>query len=115
MKVIELLNKIANGEEVPKIIRFWEREYILDEEYNCYLHQCGGNDFIDLLDNNNDDLKCFLNDEVQVEFNSYKKRNNNKILPIDIDEIYGKDFIECKYVIVSKIKEIIDILNEVEK
>lgn len=66
MKVIELLNKIANGEKVPKVIYFWEKEYIYDEEYNCYMHQTGANEFINLLDNDNDDSYCFLNDEVQL-------------------------------------------------
>lgn len=66
MKVIELLNKIANGEKVPKVIYFWEREYIYDEEYNCYMHQTGANEFINLLDNDTDDSYCFLNDEVQL-------------------------------------------------
>ena len=66
MKVIELLNKIANGEKVPKVIYFWEREYIYDEDYNCYMHQTGANEFINLLDNDNDDSYCFLNDEVQL-------------------------------------------------
>ena len=66
MRVIDLLNKIANGEEVPKKLCFWEREYIYDKEYNCYLCQVADNEFIDLLDNNNDDLQSFLNDEVEI-------------------------------------------------
>ena len=40
MKVIDLLNKIANGEEVPKKIKHhWEYEYKFDELRNeyCYM------------------------------------------------------------------------------
>jgi len=66
MKIIDLLNKIANGEKVPKVIYFWEREYIYDEEYNCYMHQTGANEFINLLDNDTDDSYYFLNDEVEI-------------------------------------------------
>lgn len=84
MKIIDLLNKIAKGEEVPKIIKFWEREYILDEEYNCYLHQTGGNEFIDLLDNNNDDLQCFLNDEVEI---IEEDKEENEIPNINLDNM----------------------------
>ena len=32
MKVIDLLNKIANGEEVPKKIKFENEVYVLDHE-----------------------------------------------------------------------------------
>lgn len=74
MRVIDLLNKIANGKEVPKKLCFWEREYIYDKEYNCYLHQVAGNEFIDLLDNNNDDLQSFLNDEVEILDNEEKEK-----------------------------------------
>ena len=79
MKVIELLNKIANGEDIPNVIMFWDREYILDKEYSCYLNQIDGNTFIDLMDNNNDNFQCFLNDEVYpVETNWYRKNSEYK-------------------------------------
>ena len=33
MKVIDLLNKIANEENIPDAVMFWDREYILDKEF----------------------------------------------------------------------------------
>lgn len=43
MKVIDLLNKIANGEEVPKKIKYDEKIYYLDDgnyrAYNKYGYQ----------------------------------------------------------------------------
>ena len=42
MKIIDLLNKIAKGEKLPKKIKYEEREYILNSEevegknYICY-------------------------------------------------------------------------------
>ena len=75
MKIIELLNKIANEEEIPDAVMFWDREYILDKEYNCYLYQTGGNQFIDLMDNNNDNFTCFLNDEVYPLANNWYIKN----------------------------------------
>jgi hypothetical protein len=63
MKVIDLLNKIANGEELPKKIKFNEAIYNFNELYDDYEGLYGG-DW--LLKNHNDNLKCFLNDEVEI-------------------------------------------------
>lgn len=64
MKVIDLLNKIANGEEVPKKIK-----------YNDLIYVAKGNGIEDFVDYCNDeDEWCFnhyvryenLNDEVEI-------------------------------------------------
>lgn len=39
MKVIDLLNKIENGEEVPKKIKFENVIYEYDEEHKDYIHE----------------------------------------------------------------------------
>lgn len=109
MKVIELLNKIAKGEKVPKVIYFWEREYIYDEEYNCYMHQTGANEFINLLDNDNDDSYCFLNDEVQLsKFGDVEVLENNPIYKIG--RIYSDQYLENScYEALTKAELVLDI------
>ena len=62
MKVIDLLNKIARGEEPPKKILYQEEEYVwnyIDKTYYCCDH-----DRTDLL--NDYIIKDILNDEVEI-------------------------------------------------
>ena len=57
MKIIDLLNKIANGEEVPEKIKFDNKEY---ENEPCYmLYEATG-------DRSELQFKKFLNDEVEI-------------------------------------------------
>ena len=62
MKVIDLLNKIAKGEEVPKEIMFDTDRYYLNNN-NHYVRDCG--DFIQRLDIEYNLVGC-LNDEVEI-------------------------------------------------
>ena len=62
MKIIDLLNKIANGEEVPRYIRFDTEMYSLNPN-NHYVRECG--DFIQRLDIEYNLVGC-LNDEVEI-------------------------------------------------
>ena len=41
MKIIELLNKIANGEEVPKKIKWRNKKYILRSDLEWYILENG--------------------------------------------------------------------------
>ena len=61
MKVIELLNKIANGEEVPKKIKYEKQVYELTEnkiDWYCYDYK------INFL--GNEITLCNLNDEIEI-------------------------------------------------
>lgn len=59
MKVIDLLNKIANGEEVPKKIKHWKEEYERDESgFIKYESKTERNLCLDLV-------QC-LNDEIEI-------------------------------------------------
>ena len=62
MKIVELINKIANGEEVPRYIRFDTEMYSLNPN-NHYVRECG--DFIQRLDIEYNLVGC-LNDEVEI-------------------------------------------------
>ena len=60
MKVIDLLNKIANGEEVPKKVKYHNRIYIKRSDCYNYILENGRFD---------DELKVIvgcLNDEVVI-------------------------------------------------
>lgn len=66
MKVIDLLVKIANGEEVPKKITIDKSSYEFEWNGNMYLHRCCNTygdcyvtkpDYIHILNKEIDDLK----------------------------------------------------------
>ena len=69
MKIIDLLNKIANGEEVPKKIRYELEERIYDENDKDYIVS-GSDDyylFHDVLASSNGELMTDrLNDTVEI-------------------------------------------------
>ena len=110
MKVIELLNKIANGEEVPKKIEYntllWN--YCNDvgdySDTEWYLFK----DIMTEVDNNVE----FLNNEVEII------EENKKISKLDLYESNGNGtFVISKNdeKIQNKINEIIDKLNELKE
>ena len=93
MKIIDLLNKIANGEEVPKKVKYDNiYEYDYDEKNYAYF-------FIDhynyLFD---EDITQILDDEVEI-------LEEEKKIPEKI--YYVGDDVE-KEIITNKINEIID-------
>lgn len=100
MKVIDLLNKIANGEEIPNQIKYYGLEYTLDKKQDDYMIVCSG-----LLD----DINTFsqLNDEVEVieEDKKIEKLYLNK----SSDIWAGKTDTE---IITDKINEIIEVIND---
>lgn len=110
MKVIDLLNKIANGEEVPKKIKSYQGQIYLYEdggEYVCIETQDLLFDFPAFRQ-----LGDYLNDEVETI------EEDKKIKTIDCwysmediknnPELYNIMFVELK----DKINEIIDYLEE---
>ena len=105
MKVIDILNKIANGEEVPDKIRFDNKEWnrIYGEKNVYYIDDYDNDFFIHFFRNN---LTFTLNDEVEMieEPKNIKKldENNTNVLT---------NIIENR----KKINEIIDKLNSMEK
>lgn len=108
MKVIELLNKIANGEEVPKKIKWGCHIYTwLAVEYKA-LDELGE----PLFSEQAGYTKYSLNDEIEIieEDKKIEKLNYNNNDEFDI-EGFIFDF-EQKMQIVDKINEIIEVLNE---
>lgn len=76
MKIIDLLNKIANGEELPEKIKIYEEILRLNENKNNYLYEDSdeyyGDEFIHWFN---------LNDEVEII-----EETEENLLIIDKDE-----------------------------
>jgi len=102
MKVIDLLNKIANGEDVPKKIKFLDKQYTFEEEYKKYYRHGV------ISDSFEDDWYIFkiLNDEVEIIEDTPKE--DKKIEKLDISGLCNTE-ITLKYF--HKLNEIIDFIN----
>ena len=124
MKVIELLTKIANGEEVPLEIKCYNKKYRYDSLSNDY-EQIGGFSslFKDLLILNGfDNLPKCLNDEVEIIEEDKKIRKIKVNYSPDIEEkIFYEDGDKPNHCIlgdagtellINKINEIIDYIME---
>lgn len=116
MKIIELLNRIANGEEVPKKIKYEYDYYELKEKYNEdweqweYGYQAHTGGYLNIW------RKDVLNDEVEIieepQEHKIEKLKKEKVISGDID---GKTFYDYRYnedEIGNKLNEIIDYLKE---
>ena len=106
MKVIDLLNKIANGEDVPYSVKYNERIYEYVEETKWYLREDLKSElFID---------KNKLNDEIEIIEDTPKE--DKKIEKLDNNTVFYGGTFETRWndkerILVSKLNEIIDRLN----
>ena len=113
MKLIDLLNKIANGEEVPKIILFNSYKYRFDKIDRVYKN-IRGNSTLGTIN----ELDLYLNEEIKIldddyledtpkedkkieKLNKHNFLNNHTLEEVDSD----LDFM------LDKLNEIIDRLN----
>lgn len=109
IKIIDLLNKIANGEEVPKLIKYskvytcilvyneYRKDYSVNGEYYMFLDR-----FRSREENYEDVIyQDFLNDEVEII-------EEQKIL----EKLRKTNMTKNQKKIVNKINEIIDYLKE---
>lgn len=85
MKVIELLTKIANGEEVPKKIRFddmiWNK--MCGEKNIYYINEYDSDLFVYFFRRN---ITFDLNDEIEII-------EDKKIEKLDVDKIYERKYL----------------------
>lgn len=130
MKVIDLLNRIANGEEVPKKIKYDEHIWLFKEGVREYLEE------YDLYKLDNFEFSE-LNEEVEIIEDKPFNERVEEIYNRHIDYIYGKEdkkinkikqlnnVASCKelieledkqqinnHILKDKINEIIDYLEE---
>ena len=110
MKVIDLLNKIANGEEVPKKIKFdnkyWNR--ICSEKYPYYVNDNDSDLFIYFFRKN---LTFSLNDEVEIIEEHNEEPQEHKI-PEKIKDKYCSQISKVK--LAQKVNEILDYLEKIK-
>lgn len=110
MKIIDLLNKIANGEEVPKKIKLknFKEIYTLREDctgYKWYGEEKTNNDFGETIHEN---LEYILKQDIEIleEPKKIEKcKNYEDFLEID-------DYIEH---LKNKINELIDEINKLKE
>lgn len=122
MKVIDLLNKIANGEEAPKKIKILSDNKVF--EYNCdfdYIGENGDELFGECLANTMN-IHIFLNDEVEIieedkKIEKLEIVNNGSVNAYALLDEYGTKCALTKHskVMCDKINEIIDYLNKENK
>ena len=101
MRVIDLLNKIANGEEVPRKFKYENITFIYNDEAVEYFDEKEGNSFNYTFDLTDHDV---LNDEIEI-IEEDKKIENIKV---------KSNFTHNQKQIVRKINEIIDIVNKLK-
>ena len=139
MKVIDLLNKLANEEDVPNEIKYKNKIYTYHKGYDfnyCYsLKKCSGNPMMKSEDSlfrfnsyknncwNDNSMIDFLNEEVEIIEDTQKENKTieKPILDTDNDVNGSYDIViinDIKYeiskterYILGKINEIIDKIN----
>ena len=121
MKVVDLLNKIANGEELPTKIRIWGEFYYLCENDNsgqCYFTEKEGFGGFPLKFNTsqmNDELEIIEDKKIYkldwVEGNTFNKIQENSYLSRKEIQLLDSNFKELG----NKINEIIDYINKGDK
>ena len=126
MKVIDLLNKIANGEEVPEKIKYYGCIYELkDRNYEYYNYKDNEGNYLEdewfLTNILNDELeiiedtpkediptsKLYKNNKLQYDLTP---KENKKIEKLDNTELYLTE--NQQRLLVNKINEIIDKVNK---
>ena len=108
IKIIELLNKIANGEKVPKIIEYNYDTFQYSSKWEQYIKE--GYDEIPLLRIISDYNYSGLNDEVEI-----LEDNTEEIEELNLEALNGMGgftFTEIEEVAYNKINEIIKKLNQ---
>lgn len=110
MKVIDLLNKIANNEEVPKKFKYRRENFVyMDGDYSSFDTNVWFSECHLFLDN--------LNDEIEIIEEKPKKIEKLEFCKIDDYTLSGlvASVNELNYEYVNKINEIIDYLLEKEE
>ena len=113
IKIIDLLNKIANGEEVPKKIRFdntnWNR--ICDEKNVYYVNDTDDDLFIYFFRKN---LTFTLNDKVEI-IEEEKEIEKCDVLKHCVDFTKNENILlDNQLGLQKKINELIDVVNELK-
>ena len=114
MKVIDLLNKIANGEEVPKhigvgIYHFYKTKKMTAEEDYDYQTE-DGEYLVDYLSEYE-----YITKYLKKEIETIEEDKEIEKLNLDTDNLKGKETVRATdYLIEGKINELIDEINKLK-
>lgn len=122
MKIIDLLNKIANGEEVPKKIKWENIIYAYSEYDKDYLeYPFSDEEYKGLFNMRNNILTQFLNDEVEI-IEEPKKIEYPILYKTAPSETTGdqmpnwRNLIDCNFEYLNKtIYQLIDEINKLKE
>lgn len=103
MKIIDLLNKIANGEEVPKKIK-WQGQIYEYSNFERFYYQNGFSMYRDFYTEGN----C-LNDEIEI-IEAPKKIEK---MECDVESWFSPTQADIE--IIKKVNEIIDEINNLKE
>lgn len=109
--IIELINKIANREEVPQKIKYIDKIYIYTEENQDYLDT---EDEFYLLGYTFGNLSTrdFINDKVEI----LEEDKDIELLNLDTDKLKGKEVIRAiDYLLEGRINELVKEVNKLRK
>ena len=117
IKVIDLLNKIANDEEVPKKIKYKDNVYYLGKNMvDLHTYQTEGSNTTRKLSLIIDNEYLILNDEVEI---IEEPKKIEKIARCDNIRMthYGEIYqpTENQEILRIKINELIDVVNELKR
>lgn len=118
MKVIDLLVKIVNGEEVPKQIKFNNTIYTYNDDCCDYFYIIPEGVIINFLFKGllRSDAKILKNLRTEIEVIKEGTTKEIEKLNLDTDRLRGKESVRAiDYLLEGKINEIIEKLNELEK
>ena len=121
MKIIDLLNKIANGEEVPKKIKYNDKIWRLASDGTYFIGSDYGYDFwLEHGDDKFEDEPITLNDEVEIIEEPQEHKIPEKLnIDKEHNRLFKKDgsywSIKAHQVYVYEVlNEILDYLEEIE-
>lgn len=122
MKIIDLLNKIANGEEIPKIIKYDDKIYYSNEDrIDLHIYQTEGSTTTRKLSLIIDNEYLGLNEEVEIieEDKKIEYPILHKTAPQEItgDEMPNwRYLIDCNFEHLNKtIYKLIDEINKLKE
>lgn len=107
IKIIDLLNKIYNNDNIPKKIIYRNCGWEYNEDYNDFIDEYG-NYLLGLYIHDYDDLYEFLSSELEII------EDPKKIEKIDIDKMLQTKKWKRDKNAWKKINEIIDVVNKLE-
>ena len=121
IKIIDLLNKIANNEEVPKKIKYKDNVYYLGKNIvDLHTYQTEGSNTTRKLSLIIDNEYLNLNDYVEIIEEPKKiekiKSNGDEFYSDYIDTWISKNKTDayCEF-LMNKINELIDVVNELKR